>query len=55
MAMREWAMREAERVSEGGENAEFTEVNEAWLAAHAPGMPWREDDAFLADAEELRR
>ena len=55
MAMREWAMREAERVSEGGENAEFTEVNEAWLAEHAPGMPWREDDAFLADAEELRR
>ena len=58
MAMREWAMREAERVSVGGKegaNAEFTEVNEAWLAAHAPGMPWREDDAFLADAEELRR
>ena len=55
MAMREWATREAERVSEGGENAEFTEVNEAWLAVHAPGMPWREDDAFLADAEELRR
>ena len=55
MAMREWATREAEKVSEGGENAEFTEVNEAWLAEHAPGMPWREDDAFLADAEELRR
>ena len=51
--MRRWPEIEAARVAEDGDAA-FVEIDEAWLEAHAPGPPWRTDDAFLSNgAEEL--
>ena len=53
LAMRRWPEIEAARVAEDGDAA-FVEIDEAWLEAHAPGPPWRTDDAFLSNgAEEL--
>jgi hypothetical protein len=53
MAMKKWP-----RIQESYKAKEqtFDVIDEAWLAAHAPGPPWRSDDAFLvggAFAEEL--
>ena len=53
LAMRRWLKIFEARVTKDG-NAAFEEIDEDWLAAHAPGPPWRTDDAFLSNgAEEL--
>jgi hypothetical protein len=53
MAMKKWPR--IEKAAKAKEQT-FDVIDEAWLAAHAPGPPWRSDDAFLvggAFAEEL--
>ena len=46
MAMKKWPRIET--------HYSYETIDEAWLAAHAPGPPWRTDDAFLVfGAEEL--
>jgi len=53
MAMRKWPRIEKAAMAK---EQTFDVIDEAWLAAHAPGPPWRSDDAFLvggAFAEEL--
>ena len=53
LAMCRWLKIFEARVTKDG-NAAFEEIDEDWLAAHAPGPPWRTDDAFLSNgAEEL--
>jgi hypothetical protein len=53
MAMKKWPRIEKAAMAK---EQTFETIDEAWLAAHAPGPPWRSDDAFLvggAFAEEL--
>ena len=53
MAMKKWPRIEKAAMAK---EQTFDVIDEAWLAAHAPGPPWRSDDAFLvggAFAEEL--